>query len=106
MSDQEKEAQKPGLTFHFNKGQIILPLDVSGLTAQPAVACLVALYKHMGTITPEMLSLFLKKFRREALINLLRMTDVSGKTAAYLALGKGNNQLYTLLLAKEMGDRF
>lgn len=95
---------KSGLTFPFDTLEKIAPLDVVAMAHQPALQCVLSLHTHMGAITPEILTIFLKKFRREEQVRLLRMRDSSDKTAAYLALEKGNIQLYTYLMSKDLAD--
>jgi ankyrin repeat protein len=102
----ERITAQNSATDFYQPGEKIPSRDMSGPLSQPALGCLRTLYQEMGTITPEVLSQFLKKFRREELVRLLTVRDVLGKTALYTALKKGNNQLFMLLLAKEMGDSF
>ncbi len=99
-------AQKAGLPFPFDPQEIISPIDMNGPLSQPSLECLIALHKDMGCITPEVLTVFLKKFRKEEQLRLLRMQDSSGKTATFVALEKGNSQLFTFLLAKDAGESF
>ncbi len=98
--------QEPGMAFAFDPLEKVMHFDLQGHPAMnlSALQCLLQVFKEAKTLTPELIALFLKKFRAEEVRRLLCMRDASGKTATYVALENGHNQLFMLLHAKDAGE--